>query len=281
MRLADFELSNSHPFCLIAGPCAIESEALTLSIAERLRTYAAARSIPLIFKASFDKANRSSLRSFRGIGLDAGLRVLERVRADFGLPVLTDVHEHTPLDAVADVVDVLQTPALLCRQTDFILSVARTGLPVNLKKGQFLSPAEMLNVIDKARSTGNERLAVCERGTSFGYNDLIVDMRSLEMLKASACPVIFDAGHSVQRPGAKGQASDGDRRFVPALARAAVGVGVAGIFIETHPDPDNALSDGPNSWPLDALPPLLDELQAIDAVVKSRSVQRRADQSAA
>jgi 2-dehydro-3-deoxyphosphooctonate aldolase (KDO 8-P synthase) len=270
MRLAGFELGGASPFCLIAGPCVIESEAMTLTIAESLRSMAAARGIPLIFKASFDKANRSSVSSFRGIGLEAGLRVLERVRRDFGLPVLTDVHERTPLDEVAAVVDVLQTPAMLCRQTDFIIAVARQGLPVNLKKGQFLSPAEMLNVVDKARSTGNDRLLVCERGTSFGYNDLIVDMRSLELLRASSCPVVFDAGHSVQRPGARGQTSGGDRDLLPTLARAAVAVGVAGVFIETHPEPEAALSDGANSWSLAAMPALLDELQPIDALVKAR-----------
>jgi len=281
MRLAGFELSDSSPLCLIAGPCVIESEAMTLGIAERLRAIAAALGLPLIFKASFDKANRSSLRSFRGIGFDAGLRVLERVRTDFGLPVLTDVHESTPLDAVADVVDVLQTPAMLCRQTDFVTAVAKQGLPVNLKKGQFLSPDEMLRVVDKARSAGNDRLLVCERGTSFGYHDLVVDMRSLEILRTSGCPVIFDAGHSVQRPGANGEASGGDRRFVPALARAAVGAGVAGIFLETHPEPEAALSDGPNSWPVDELPPLLETLMAIDAVVKGRRAGQAARVSAA
>jgi len=270
MKLAGIDLDERSPFCLIAGPCVVESEALTLSIAERLKAITEKLSIPLIFKASFDKANRSSLRAFRGIGFHSALGVLERVRRELGLPVLTDVHESTPLDEVAAVVDVLQTPAMLCRQTDFIVAVASAGLPVNLKKGQFLSPAEMLNVVDKARSTGNERLLVCERGTSFGYNDLVVDMRSLEILKRSGCPVVFDAGHSVQRPGALGPASGGAREFLPVLARAAAAVGVAAIFIETHPDPDAALSDGPSSWPLDALAPLLRELKALDAVAKSR-----------
>jgi 2-dehydro-3-deoxyphosphooctonate aldolase (KDO 8-P synthase) len=270
MKLAGIDLGESSPFCLIAGPCVIESETTTLEIAERLKTLSESLAIPLIFKASFDKANRSSIRSFRGIGFAEGLRVLERVRAELALPVLTDVHESTPLDEVAAVVDILQTPAMLCRQTDFIVAVARQGLPVNLKKGQFLSPAEMLNVVEKARTTGNDRLLVCERGTCFGYNDLVVDMRSLAILRESGCPVVFDAGHSVQRPGARGTSSGGEREFLPVLARAAVAVGVAGLFIETHPEPDAALSDGPNSWPLDALPPLLEELKAIDALAKAR-----------
>jgi 2-dehydro-3-deoxyphosphooctonate aldolase (KDO 8-P synthase) len=270
MKLAGFDVDDHSPLFLIAGPCAIESEQATLAIAERLKAAADALSLPLIFKASFDKANRSSLTSFRGIGFEAGLRVLERVRADYGLPVLTDVHEFTPLDEVAAVVDVLQTPALLCRQTDFVLSVASCGLPVNLKKGQFLSPHEMHGVVAKARAAGNDRLLVCERGTVFGYNDLVVDMRSLEILRENDCPVVFDAGHSVQRPGALGGASGGNRSFVPALARAAVAVGIQGLFLETHADPEQALSDGPNSWPLDALPALLEELMALDAVVKSR-----------
>jgi 2-dehydro-3-deoxyphosphooctonate aldolase (KDO 8-P synthase) len=281
MKFAGLEFGLGSPLCLIAGPCVIESETLTLTIAEALRRAAESLAMPLIFKASFDKANRSSIRSFRGIGFEAGLRVLERVRSEFGLAVLADVHESTPLDEVAAVVDVLQTPALLCRQTDFIVAVASQGKPVNLKKGQFLSPAEMLNVVAKARSTGNQQLLVCERGTMFGYHDLVVDMRALEILKSSGCPVIFDAGHAVQRPGAGGQVSGGDRSLLPVLARAAVAVGVAGVFIETHPDPDAALSDGPNSWPLAALPALLEELQAIDAVVKSRGLTRSPPELAA
>lgn len=268
MKLAGFDVGSDSPLCLIAGPCVIESEALTLDIAGQLKRITEALALPLIFKASFDKANRSSLHSFRGIGFEQGLRVLERVRTELGLPVLTDVHESTPLNEVAAVADVLQTPAMLCRQTDFIIAVASQGKPVNLKKGQFLSAAEMLNVVDKARSTGNEDLLVCERGTMFGYNDLIVDMRSLALLQASACPVIFDAGHSVQRPGAQVTSSGGDRRFVPVLARAAVAAGVAGVFIETHPEPEAALSDGPNSWPLAKMSALLEELMAIDAVTK-------------
>lgn len=268
MKLGGFDLDNQSPLFLIAGPCVIESEALTLTIAERLKSIAESAGIPLIFKASFDKANRSSIASFRGLGFEAGLEVLDRVRRDYALPILTDVHEFTPLDEVAAVVDVLQTPAMLCRQTDFIVAVASQGLPVNLKKGQFLSPDEMLHVVEKARSAGNDRLLVTERGSCFGYNDLIVDMRSLAILGQSGCPVVFDAGHSVQKPNALGHASGGEREFVPVLARAAVAAGVAGVFIETHPDPDKALSDGPNSWPLDRLPALLDELVALDELVK-------------
>jgi 2-dehydro-3-deoxyphosphooctonate aldolase (KDO 8-P synthase) len=270
MKLKGFDLDDRSPLCLIAGPCVIESEAMTLGIAEELKSIAEKRNIPLIFKASFDKANRSSIRSFRGLGVDKGLAVLDRVRSEFELPVLTDVHEFTPLDEVAAVADILQTPAMLCRQTDFIVAVASMGLPVNLKKGQFLSPAEMLNVVAKANSTGNDRLIVTERGSCFGYHDLVVDMRSLETLKQSGCPVVFDAGHSVQKPGALGRSSGGERQFLPVLARAAVAIGIAAVYIETHPDPDNALSDGPNSWPLDALSPLLEELVALDAVVKRR-----------
>ncbi len=270
MILAGFELSQASPLSLIAGPCVIENESTTLAIAERLCRIVESVSMPLIFKASFDKANRSSMHSFRGIGFEAGLRVLERVRSDYGLPVLTDVHESTPLNEVASVVDVLQTPAMLCRQTDFIIAVASQGLPVNLKKGQFLSPAEMANVVDKARSAGNDRLMVCERGSCFGYHDLVVDMRSLAILAETGCPVVFDAGHAVQKPGALGNATGGDRRFVPTLARAAVASGIAALFLETHPSPDEALSDGPNSWPIDELAPLLEELAALDEVVKRR-----------
>jgi 2-dehydro-3-deoxyphosphooctonate aldolase (KDO 8-P synthase) len=270
VRIAGLTIANDSPVCLIAGPCVIESESSTLTIAERLKRMAERLGIGLIFKASFDKANRSSHESFRGIGMAAGLTVLERVRSEFGLPVVTDVHERTALDEVAAVADLLQTPAMLCRQTDFIVAVASQGLPVLLKKGQFLSPAEMLNVVAKARSTGNERLLVCERGSCFGYHDLVVDMRALQALRAGGCPVVFDAGHSVQRPGANGSHSGGDRDYLPALARAAVAVGVAAVFIETHPEPESALSDGANSWPLAAMPDLLAELQAIDATVKSR-----------
>ncbi len=268
MRLAGFEVGPNAPLFLIAGPCVIESEALVLTIAERLKEVTAKLAMPLVFKASLDKANRSSIESFRGLGLERGLRVLERVKRDFGLPVLTDVHEDTPLDEVADVVDVLQTPAFLCRQTDFIVAVARRGKPVNLKKGQFLAPWEMRNVVDKARSTGNDALLVCERGVSFGYNNLVVDMRALPILRATGCPVVFDATHAVQQPGARGSSSGGEREFVPVLARAAVAAGVAGLFLETHPEPDSALCDGPNSWPLGGVATLLEQLQGIDALVK-------------
>jgi 2-dehydro-3-deoxyphosphooctonate aldolase (KDO 8-P synthase) len=270
MRLAGIEVGNHGPLFLIAGPCVIESPALTEEIAGKLREISAALSIPLVFKASFDKANRSSAASFRGPGLDAGLKVLEGVRKTFGLPVLTDVHEDTPVDEVAAVVDVLQTPAFLCRQTDFIQKVARAGKPVNIKKGQFLSPWEMGNVVDKARAVGNQDILVCERGVTFGYNNLVADMRSSPVLRRTGCPVVFDATHSVQQPGARGDTSGGQREFVPVLARAAVAVGVAGLFMETHPDPDNARSDGPNAWPLARMQALLERLIEIDRTVKTK-----------
>ena len=266
----DFRAGCRQPLFLIAGPCVIESEALVRTVAERLAGLRDRLGLACVFKASFDKANRTSGDSFRGPGLEAGLRVLERVRADFGLPVLTDVHEDTPVDEVAAAVDVLQTPAFLCRQTDFIARVAAAGRPVNLKKGQFLSPAEMAPVAAKARAAGNDRLLVCERGASFGYHNLVADMRSLVTLRETDCPVVFDATHSVQLPGAAGSASGGQREFVPALARAAVAVGVAGVFLETHPDPDRALSDGPNAWPLDRLGELLETLLELDAAAKRR-----------
>jgi 2-dehydro-3-deoxyphosphooctonate aldolase (KDO 8-P synthase) len=266
MRLAGFEVGANKPLFLIAGPCVIESEALVMSTAERLKAITAELDVPFVFKASFDKANRSSVDSFRGLGL----HVLERVRSELEIPVLTDVHEDTPLDEVAAVVDVLQTPALLCRQTDFIVAVARCGKPVNLKKGQFLAPWEMTNVVAKARSAGNDALLVCERGVSFGYNNLVVDMRSLAILRATGCPVVFDATHAVQQPGARGTSSGGEREHVPVLARAAVAAGVSGVFMETHPDPDAALCDGPNAWPLASVAALLEQLKAIDAVVKAR-----------
>ena len=256
------------PFFLIAGPCVVESEDLTLEIAERLTAMTRERNIPFIFKASYDKANRSSSKSYRGPGISAGLKTLARVRERFDVPVLTDVHEYTPLDEVADVVDWLQTPAFLCRQTDFIQSVAACGLPVNIKKGQFLAPWDMVHVVEKARATGNRQITVCERGASFGYNNLVADMRSLAVMRGTDAPVVFDATHSVQLPGGQGQASGGQREHVPVLARAAVGAGVSGLFLETHPNPEAALSDGPNSWPLDELPALLDTLIALDAVVK-------------
>ena len=270
MRLLDFDVGLDRPLFLIAGPCVIESEGLALETAGRLRELAAGLGIPFIYKSSFDKANRSSGDSFRGPGLEAGLAILEKVRREIGVPVLTDVHEDTPLGEVAAVVDVLQTPAFLCRQTNFILEVARQGKPVNLKKGQFLAPWDMVNVVNKARSTGNDQVMVCERGVSFGYNNLVSDMRSLAVMRETGAPVVFDATHSVQLPGGQGSASGGQREFVPVLARAAVAVGIAGLFMETHPDPERALSDGPNSWPLGRLRELLETLVQIDSLVKSR-----------
>ena len=270
MKLCGFEVGPDQPFFLIAGPCVIESEALVLDIAGRLRELTRELGIPYIFKASFDKANLSSKGSFRGPGIEQGLRILGEVRRQIGVPVLTDVHEDTPLAEVAAVVDVLQTPAFLCRQTNFILAVASQGLPVNIKKGQFLSPWEMRNVVDKARSTGNEAILVCERGFSFGYNNLVADMRSLAVMRETGCPVVFDATHSVQLPGGQGHASGGQREFVPVLARAAIAAGVAGVFMETHPDPSKALSDGPNAWPLERMGALLTVMKEIDAAVKSR-----------
>ena len=268
MKLLDFNIGGTEPLFLIAGPCVIESEALALDTAGRLQELTQELGIPFIYKSSFDKANRSSASSFRGPGIDEGLRILEKVKAQLGVPVLTDVHEDTPLDQVAAVVDVLQTPAFLCRQTNFIVNVASQGKPVNVKKGQFLSPWEMKNVADKARSTGNEQIMVCERGVSFGYNNLVSDMRSLAVMRNTGCPVVFDATHSVQLPGGQGTASGGQREFVPVLARAAVAAGVAGLFMETHPDPAKALSDGPNAWPLGKLKDLLNTLIALDAVAK-------------
>ena len=268
MRLCDYEVGGTEAFFLIAGPCVIESEGLVLDIAATLKTITSELGIPFIFKASFDKANRSSHESYRGPGLEAGLRVLERVKRELRVPVLTDVHEDTPLDEVAAVVDILQTPAFLCRQTNFIQNVARQRKPVNIKKGQFLAPWDMANVVEKARAVGNDQIMVCERGTSFGYNYLVSDMRALLILGESGCPVVFDATHSVQLPGGQGKASGGQREFVPALARAAVAVGVAGVFMETHPDPDRAWSDGPNSLPLADMRALLETLKTLDAAVK-------------
>jgi len=270
MRLCGFEVGPDRPFFLIAGPCVIESEAMVLEVAGRMREIARELGIPYIFKASFDKANRSSRSSYRGPGREAGLAILAKVKSEFGLPVLTDVHEDTPLAEVASVVDVLQTPAFLCRQTNFIVNVASAGKPVNVKKGQFLSPWEMANVVDKARSTGNQHIMVCERGFSFGYNNLVSDMRGLAVMRATGAPVVFDATHSVQLPGGQGGTSGGQREFVPVLARAAIGAGVSGLFMETHPDPARALSDGPNAWPLDRMRSLLGTLKDIDAAVKSR-----------
>ncbi|HEX4377039.1 MAG TPA: 3-deoxy-8-phosphooctulonate synthase [Steroidobacteraceae bacterium] len=270
MKLAGFEAGIDQPLFLIAGPCVIESEALVQEVAGTLKEITAKLGVPLIFKASFDKANRSSASSFRGPGIEAGLAALQSVKRHFGLPVLTDVHEDTPIGEVAAVVDVLQTPAFLCRQTNFIRNVAAAGRPVNIKKGQFLSPWEMQNVVDKARSTGNQQIMVCERGFSFGYNNLITDMRSLAVMRATGCPVVFDATHSVQLPGGQGNASGGQREFVPVLARAAVAAGIAGIFMETHPRPEAALSDGPNAWPLKHMSALLTTLKQLDVATKSR-----------
>jgi 2-dehydro-3-deoxyphosphooctonate aldolase (KDO 8-P synthase) len=270
MKLAGHEVGVDRPFFLIAGPCVIESAALTQEIAGRLAEITARLKIPFVFKASFDKANRSSAASFRGPGVAAGLKVLEAVRRAVGVPVLTDVHEDTPLAEVAAVVDVLQTPAFLCRQTNFIINAASHGRPVNIKKGQFLSPGEMRQVVEKARSTGNEDIMVCERGFSFGYNNLVSDMRSLAIMRNTGCPVVFDATHSVQLPGGQGTSSGGQREFVPVLARAAVAAGVAGLFMETHPEPAKALSDGPNAWPLARMESLLATLKELDHAVKSK-----------
>jgi 2-dehydro-3-deoxyphosphooctonate aldolase (KDO 8-P synthase) len=270
MKLAGHSVGPDQPLFLIAGPCVIEGATLTQQIAGTLVELTAKLGIPFIFKASFDKANRSSRSSYRGPGLEAGLAVLESVHKAFKVPVLTDVHEDTPLSEVAAVVDVLQTPAFLCRQTNFITSVAAQGKPVNIKKGQFLSPWEMRNVVDKARSTGNGAIMVCERGFSFGYNNLVTDMRSLAIMRETQCPVVFDATHSVQLPGGQGSSSGGQREFIPVLARAAVAAGVAGIFMETHPEPEKALSDGPNAWPLDRMRSLLETLIELDRIVKTK-----------
>lgn len=261
-------IGNRKPFFLIAGNCVVESRESAIETAGRLKEITDTLSIPFIYKSSFDKANRSSKDGFRGLGIDEGLRILSEVKSQINIPILTDVHEDTPLNEVSSVVDILQTPSFLCRQTNFILNVAKQGKPVNIKKGQFLSPAEMQNVVNKAKSTGNKEILVCERGFTFGYNNLISDMRSLAILRKTKCPVVFDATHSVQLPGGKGNKSDGCREFVPVLARAAIAVGVAGLFIETHADPDKALSDGPNSWPLERIPELLEMLTSIDQSVK-------------
>lgn len=270
MNLLNFSVGPDKPFFLIAGPCVVESEGLVLDTAGKLKELTTRLGIPYIFKASYDKANRSSRSSFRGPGMAEGLRILSEVKRQLQLPVLTDVHEDTPMAEVAEVADVLQTPAFLCRQTNFIVNVCSQRRPVNIKKGQFLSPWEMQNVVDKARSTGNQQIMVCERGFSFGYNNLVSDMRSLAVMRATDCPVVFDATHSVQLPGGKGNASGGQREFVPVLARAAIAAGIAGIFMETHPDPDKALSDGPNAWPLARMPALLETLIDIDRAVKSK-----------
>ncbi|MEO0421734.1 MAG: 3-deoxy-8-phosphooctulonate synthase [Pseudomonadota bacterium] len=269
MKLNGVEVGLERPLFLIAGPCVIESEAMAMETAGALRDLTEELGIPFVYKSSYDKANRSSAGSFRGPGIDEGLKILEAVREQIGVPVLTDVHDDTPIEEVAAVVDVMQTPAFLCRQTNFIQRVAAAGKPMNIKKGQFLSPWEMGNVVDKARATGNAQIMVCERGFSFGYQNLVSDMRSLAVMRETGCPVVFDATHSVQLPGGKGHASGGQREFVPVLARAAVAAGVAGVFMETHPDPEKALSDGPNAWPLGKLEPLLRTLIALDRLVKS------------
>ena len=268
MNLCGFDIGLDRPFFLIAGPCVVESEQLQLDTAGQLKEITSALGIPFIFKSSFDKANRTSGTSFRGPGMEEGLRVLAEVKRQIGVPVLTDVHEYTPMDEVASVVDVLQTPAFLVRQTDFIRKVCAAGKPVNIKKGQFLSPWDMKPVVEKAKSTGNQDIMVCERGASFGYNNLVSDMRSLAVMRDTGCPVVFDATHSVQLPGGQGSSSGGQREFVPVLARAAVAVGIAGLFMETHPDPSKALSDGPNAWPLPKMRALLETLLALDEVTK-------------
>ncbi len=269
MKLCGFEVGLDRPFFLIAGPCVIESEQLAIDTAGTLKEITEQLGIPFIFKSSYDKANRTSLSSFRGLGMEEGLRILGEVKKQVGMPVLTDVHEDTPMDEVAAVVDVLQTPAFLARQTNFILRACSAGLPVNIKKGQFMAPWDMAKVVEKARSTGNEQIMVCERGVSFGYNNLVSDMRSLAIMRETACPVVFDATHSVQLPGGQGGTSGGQREFVPVLARAAVAVGVSGVFMETHPNPEKALSDGPNAVRLADMASLLQTLKTLDETVKS------------
>jgi len=270
MKLCHFEAGIDQPFFLLSGPCVVESEGLTLEIAANMKALTDELGIPYIFKASFDKANRSSHTSFRGPGIEEGLRILQQVKQELDIPVITDVHEDTPLDEVAEVVDVMQTPAFLCRQTNFIQKVAEQGIPVNIKKGQFLAPWDMKNVVDKAKVTGNEQIMVCERGYTFGYNALISDMRGLATMRETGCPVVFDATHSVQQPGGQGSCSGGERQHVPVLARAAMAAGIAGIFMETHPNPEEALSDGPNSWPTDRMRELLEMLLKIDQAVKAQ-----------
>jgi 2-dehydro-3-deoxyphosphooctonate aldolase (KDO 8-P synthase) len=271
LKLCGFDVGLDKPFFLIAGPCVVESEQLQMDTAGKLKEMTAKLGIPFIFKSSYDKANRSSGKSFRGPGMDKGLEILARVRATLGVPVLTDVHTESEVARVAQAVDVLQTPAFLCRQTDFIVAAASAGKPVNIKKGQFLAPHDMKNVVDKARAaSGQDNIMVCERGASFGYNNLVSDMRSLAIMRETGCPVVMDATHSVQLPGGQGTSSGGQREFVPVLARAAVATGVSGVFMETHPDPAKALSDGPNAWPLARMRELLETLKAIDELVKRR-----------
>ena len=277
MKLCGFEVGLDRPLFLIAGPCVVESRELAFDTAGKLKEIAAAVGVPFIYKSSYDKANRSSSKSFRGLGMDAGLEILAEVRKQIGVPVLTDVHAEDEIAAVAEVVDVLQTPAFLCRQTDFIRAAAKSGKPVNIKKGQFLAPGDMKNVVDKAReASGKDNIMVCERGASFGYNNLVSDMRSLAIMRNTSCPVVFDATHSVQLPGGQGTSSGGQREFVPVLARAAVATGVAGVFMETHPNPEKALSDGPNAWPLHLMKPLLETLKALDELVKKRGFAENA-----
>ena len=272
MKLCDFEVGLDQPFFLIAGTCVIESEQMALDTAGTLKELCATLNIPFVYKSSFDKANRSSHKSYRGPGIEEGLKILQKVQQQIGVPVLTDVHEDTPLAEVASVVDIMQTPAFLCRQTNFIQAVAEQGKPVNIKKGQFSAPWDMVHVVDKAKATGNQQIMVCERGASFGYNNLVSDMRSLAEMRNTYCPVVYDATHSAQLPGGQGTSSGGQRQHVPVLARAAIAAGVAGLFMETHPDPDNALSDGPNSWPLHSMQELLETLMAIDTAVKANAL---------
>lgn len=273
MKLCGFNVGLDQPLFLIAGPCVVESEQLAIDSAGKLKEITSKLGINFIYKSSFDKANRTSHNSFRGLGIDKALAILAKVKQTIGVPILTDVHEDSPMDEVAAVVDVLQTPAMLCRQTNYIQKVAATGLPVNIKKGQFLAPWDMVHVVEKARQMGNENIMVCERGASFGYGNLVSDMRSLAIMRVTACPVVYDATHSVQLPGGQGSASGGQREFIPVLARAAVAVGISGLFMETHPNPDQALSDGPNSWPLDQMEELLTMLMALDSVVKNKAVR--------
>ena len=267
--LCGFKVGDREPFFLMAGPCVIESEALAMETAEKLKNITEKLGINFVYKSSFDKANRSSVKSFRGLGFSKGLEILAKVKKELGVNLITDVHEDTPLDEVADVVDILQTPAFLCRQTNFMLRVGKTNKPINIKKGQFLAPWDMKHVVDKVKSTGNDKIMVCERGASFGYNNLVSDMRSLSVMRETGCPVVMDGTHSVQLPGGQGASSGGQRQFIPVLARAAVSVGISGLFMETHPDPANALSDGPNAWPLDKMEQLLAQLQEFDQKVKS------------
>ncbi len=273
MKLCHFEAGLKQPFFLIAGPCVIEGERMILDTAGALKEMTDALKIPFIFKSSFEKANRSSVDSFSGLAFEKSLKILEKVKKEIKVPVLTDIHEYTPMDEVAAVVDVLQTPAFLCRQTQFLQRVAKLGLPVNMKKGQFLSPWDMKNVVEKMRAAGNDQIMVCERGVSFGYNNLVVDMKSLAIMRDTGCPVVMDATHSVQLPGGQGKSTGGNREFIPVMARAAIAVGIAGLFMETHPDPDKALSDGPNMWRLDRMKDLLTDLKAIDDLVKTQDLE--------